>query len=206
MVSPKGHHSTGHLPLDVAVHVAEIAEVAWEAYQARAEHSTSAAAREEKCVESESALERERLENRRLQATLEEYKTALQQLQRRPGSPEWLGRSLSTPEGTADVYRRLQEKVESPEFLETLARPPEIPTDSPAETSITAKDVANPSWWTWVTENDMHGGEPTEEQDGLGGENYVLIEADDVVDGIANFIARYLQSLPQTKGGWEGCF
>jgi hypothetical protein len=62
-------------------------------------------------------------------------------------------------------------------------------------------DVNDPSWWEWVTDRDKYGGEPKEDlEHSLGGEGYVIVDQDDVIDGIADFVAHYLVTLPQTEG------
>lgn len=51
------------------------------------------------------------------------------------------------------------------------------------------------SSWDMVSENDLwEGGNPE-----LDGEDYVLVRQEDIVDGIACFMAAYLLSLKQTK-------
>lgn len=47
--------------------------------------------------------------------------------------------------------------------------------------------------WDLVSENDLWDGVDPEEED------YVLVREDDIVDGIACFMAAYLLSLKQTK-------
>lgn len=44
-----------------------------------------------------------------------------------------------------------------------------------------------------------------EERDGLGStEAYVMITQEDVVDGVACFMALYISSIPQSKVSWYG--
>lgn len=59
-------------------------------------------------------------------------------------------------------------------------------------------DVDDPNWWLWLSENDMDR-ETKEVQDGLGSDGYVVVSQEDIVDGIASFIARYISSIPQAK-------
>lgn len=55
--------------------------------------------------------------------------------------------------------------------------------------------VEEGSSWDMVNENDLwEGGDPE-----LDGEDYVLVRQEDIVDGIACFMAAYLLSLKQTK-------
>eukprot|EP00245_Coleochaete_scutata_P016353 TRINITY_DN7591_c0_g1_i1.p1 TRINITY_DN7591_c0_g1~~TRINITY_DN7591_c0_g1_i1.p1 ORF type:complete len:267 (+),score=64.92 TRINITY_DN7591_c0_g1_i1:63-863(+) len=193
--------------METVVTVAEVATAAWDAAQSRAEHSGNAAAREREALAAEGALAHERMENKRLQAVLEEYKKTFEELQKRSAGVAWLRNELNSSEGTADVFERLQKRVESPEFLEKLRGPPESLSDVKTDpVTIVTKDglmvnvdVEDPSWWLWVTDKDMYGTEALEEKDHLDGGSYVLVDQEDVVDGIANFVARYLMSQPQTK-------
>jgi hypothetical protein len=47
--------------------------------------------------------------------------------------------------------------------------------------------------WDLISENDLWEGDDSEEED------YVLVRQDDIVDGIACFMAAYLLSLKKTK-------
>jgi hypothetical protein len=74
-------------------------------------------------------------------------------------------------------------------------------TTFPADGVSVKVDVNDPSWWEWVTDRDKYGGEPEEDlEHSLGGEGYVIVDQDDVIDGIADFVAHYLVTLPQTEG------
>lgn len=61
-----------------------------------------------------------------------------------------------------------------------------------------AVDVEDPQWWLWVTPNDVSL-TPHEPSDLLDGSGYVAVETEDVIDGIASFIAHFLAAHPETK-------
>ena len=61
-----------------------------------------------------------------------------------------------------------------------------------------AVDVEDPDWWLWVTPNDVSP-TPNEPSDLLDGSGYVVVESEDVIDGIASFIARFLAAHPEAK-------
>eukprot|EP00850_Spirogloea_muscicola_P006002 SM000028S10096 [mRNA] locus=s28:387970:389372:- [translate_table: standard] len=139
------------------------------------------------------------------------------------------------------VFERLQQRVDSPEFLAKLqelrstsisapapgpggassmastaasmasssssssSAPPQAATDE-ATTRVLDRDgfevnvnLDDPSWWLWVTDADSYGLAGKEAADEWGGESYVVVDKEDVIDAIANFVARYVSTLPQTK-------
>lgn len=57
------------------------------------------------------------------------------------------------------------------------------------------KDAEEGSSWDMVNENDLWEGGNVE----LDPEDYVLVGQEDIMDGIASFMAAYLLSLKQTK-------
>jgi hypothetical protein len=59
--------------------------------------------------------------------------------------------------------------------------------------------VDDPNSWLWLSETDVVRGDPRVVKDCLGGDGYVLINQDDIVDSIASFMARYISSIPQAK-------
>eukprot|EP00271_Cylindrocystis_brebissonii_P023406 TRINITY_DN9693_c0_g1_i1.p1 TRINITY_DN9693_c0_g1~~TRINITY_DN9693_c0_g1_i1.p1 ORF type:complete len:275 (+),score=45.58 TRINITY_DN9693_c0_g1_i1:130-954(+) len=198
--------------LEQAVLVAEVAEFAWNGYQRRSEGHMNALLRENEALAAEGSLARVKLENRKLQATLEEYRVALLDLQHRAACRKWLGDELSTPEGTLEIYEKLEKKVNSQEFLDALEFPPDIRGESASgrarcssgngyEINVTPEgseeDPAG-DWWLWVTDKDMYD-VPREDSDTLDGSGYVVLDREDVIDGLANFIARFLLVHPDTK-------
>lgn len=58
-------------------------------------------------------------------------------------------------------------------------------------------DPEEPSWWVWVTEEMVPSN--TEEWSGIDNENYVIISEEQVVDGVANFLAQCVLSSPKSK-------
>ena len=80
-----------------------VAELAWWRMDRRSEMKRAADAREKDLAAAEAALVIQREDNRRLRATLNEYNGVLRELQEKPEGVEWLGKELSTTEGTADV-------------------------------------------------------------------------------------------------------
>ncbi|KAJ6685652.1 RING FINGER PROTEIN [Salix purpurea] len=80
----------------------------------------------------------------------------------------------------------LRSRVECPEFLEKLVS---------AQQSVSQKITEDGSSWDIVSKNDLWEGE----NDGSDQEDYVLVRQEDIVEGIACFMAAYLLSLKQTK-------
>ncbi|KAD6119562.1 hypothetical protein E3N88_10833 [Mikania micrantha] len=99
------------------------------------------------------------------------------------------GRRWSPPQtqdGEADLLcSLLKSRVECPDFLEKLEC---------AQVSVPQNLSEENSSWDMVSENDLwEGGNNTSDED------YVLVRQDDIVDGIACFMAAYLISLKETK-------
>ncbi|KAI5435543.1 hypothetical protein KIW84_022092, partial [Lathyrus oleraceus] len=78
----------------------------------------------------------------------------------------------------------LKSRLECPDFLEKLEC---------AQASVYQNTVEEGSSWDLVSENDLWEGVDSDEED------YVLVRQDDIVDGIACFMAAYLLSLKKTK-------
>ncbi|KAL3623666.1 hypothetical protein CASFOL_032482 [Castilleja foliolosa] len=101
------------------------------------------------------------------------------------------GETTSTPvscnNNTTEFYDLLKSRVECADFLEKLE-------NSQASLMI-PKDAEEGSSWDMVSENDLWEGENVE----LDPEDYVLVGQEDIMDGIASFMAAYLLSLKQTK-------
>lgn len=187
----------GHaVPLEVVKTVVEIAEVAWTALEHRRESKHVVAGEEE--------ISQLRAENLRLREILEEnLRILLKTIQ---------NRSLSEVDGDCppDIYECLEAVVDSSGFLSKLDS---LNQESNAVTnvrypSIEAKDLKGidfsvgaqnwePGQWAWVTEDMLP--EELEEASGLDGENYVLVSEENVVDGIAEFIAKCIHENPKSK-------
>ncbi|XP_071737657.1 uncharacterized protein [Rutidosis leptorrhynchoides] len=94
-------------------------------------------------------------------------------------------RVSSSQDGEADLLcSLLKSRVEGPDFLEKLES---------AQVSV-PQNLADNSSWDMVNENEVWEG-----GDNVSDEDYVLVRQDDIVDGIACFMAAYLISLKETK-------
>ncbi|CAI8585678.1 unnamed protein product [Vicia faba] len=78
----------------------------------------------------------------------------------------------------------LKSRLECPDFLDKLEC---------AQASVYQNTVEEGSSWDLVCENDLWEGVASDEED------YVLVRQDDILDGIACFMAAYLLSLKKTK-------
>ncbi|KAL8145432.1 uncharacterized protein LOC141706977 [Apium graveolens] len=87
---------------------------------------------------------------------------------------------------TDELCSLLKSRVESPDFLEKLES---------AQVSVPQNTFEEGSTWDMINEKDVweSGCINSEEED------YVLVRQEDIVDGIACFMAAYLLSLKQTK-------
>ncbi|XP_059279651.1 uncharacterized protein LOC132033638 isoform X2 [Lycium ferocissimum] len=95
------------------------------------------------------------------------------------------GQGSSADTETDELRDLLKSRVECPDFLQKLEN---------AQASVPQNSAEGGSW-DMVNENDLwEGGDPE-----LDGEDYVLVRQEDIVDGIACFMAAYLLSLKQTK-------
>ncbi|KAL6585864.1 hypothetical protein OROMI_002508 [Orobanche minor] len=87
---------------------------------------------------------------------------------------------------TAEFYGFLKSRVQSADFLQKLEN---------AHASLPENIAEEGSSWDMVSENDLWEGVNVE----LDQEDYVLVGQEDIMDGIASFMAAYLLSLKQTK-------
>ncbi|XP_027905161.1 uncharacterized protein LOC114164625 isoform X2 [Vigna unguiculata] len=86
----------------------------------------------------------------------------------------------------ADQLRdMLKSRVECPAFLQKLEC---------AQASV-SKNIDEGNSWDMIGENDLWEGQ----RDDLDQEDYVLVRQEDIVEGIACFMAAYLLSIKQTK-------
>ncbi|KAH0694162.1 hypothetical protein KY285_021259 [Solanum tuberosum] len=99
------------------------------------------------------------------------------------------GQGSSTPSAdveTDELRDLLKSRVQCSDFLQKLEN---------AQASVPQNLAEEGSSWDMINENDLwEGGDPE-----LDGEDYVLVRQEDIVDGIACFMAAYLLSLKQTK-------
>ncbi|XP_052205516.1 uncharacterized protein LOC127810216 [Diospyros lotus] len=183
-----------HGPIEVAKVVLEVADVAFAAAEHCHHHREHKAAVEEhNCTTSSEELESLRSENRRLRNSLEEN---LKLFQKISGSPRLLR------DCPPDLHARLVTTVDSEKFLaqlESLHRGSldgtgsKFPFDESSPSFVQSAELSNvgleeQSGWVLVT-NEMISAN-LEEDSEIDNENYVVITEEDVVDGIANFMAR----------------
>lgn len=79
----------------------------------------------------------------------------------------------------------LKSRLECPDFLDKLEC---------AQASVYQNTTEDGNSWDLISENDLWEGVDTSDE-----EDYVLVRQDDIVDGIACFMAAYLLSLKKTK-------
>lgn len=191
--------------LEVVMHVAELADVAWSARERHREHVALDKELELEHVETEEALAKERLENERLRAALEVYERALQKELHLQSSAEGLGESLHlSRESFPDVYDQLKTRVESPAFLQKLKALPhdgdeEWPVSTNSEDGIFVNPNSEDPNWCVIVDEDYFFGPDKVEKDGLESEGYVVVNQEDFVDGMASFLAKYISSMPEAK-------
>ncbi|PKA63760.1 hypothetical protein AXF42_Ash017044 [Apostasia shenzhenica] len=185
----------GHqIPLEVVGTMIEMADVAWNALEHR---------REQKAVakEEEEEIHRLRCENHHLSELLAENLSLLH------------GISSHAPslanDCPPDLYERLLAVVDTPNFLATLEsinreiesrslggllHAEDSDQDLPLSINI---DEVDPNLWVLVTHDMAPVG--LEEESGIDNEHYILISEENVVDGVANFIARSILENPKAK-------
>ncbi|XP_057470368.1 uncharacterized protein LOC130759234 isoform X2 [Actinidia eriantha] len=147
--------------------------------------------------------DRLRVKRKTLEAVLEQCQRALESLSTadtgdfsdgdasaEDGDDEAAEGSSSGPCGdkeTEELCDLLKSRVECPDFLEKLES---------AQASVSQnKAEEGSSSWDMVNDNDLWEGGDTEP----GQEDYVFVRQEDIVEGIACFMAAYLLSLKQTK-------
>ncbi|MQM02065.1 hypothetical protein Taro_034823 [Colocasia esculenta] len=206
-VPKHGGHGIAH-PLEVVETVLEVADVAWNAYEhRRRRHGRAPGAPSDDKPgdeEDDEELSRLRSENRRLRGLLEENLALLQGISDCPSF------SKDCP---PDLYSRLVAAVDSSSFLNQLKTLHEASTIAPngsfpflrvtGEDSKTVDLMVNvsdgePSLWIWVTKEMIPG--TVEEPSEIDNENYVIISEEDIVDGIACFMARCILANPKSEG------
>ncbi|XP_043714396.1 uncharacterized protein LOC122662739 isoform X2 [Telopea speciosissima] len=90
---------------------------------------------------------------------------------------------------TSELCDLLKSRVESPNFLQKLEN---------VQVSV-PQNMAENSSWDMVNENDLWDGANLDANVESDPEGYVLVRQEDIVEGIACFMAAYLLSLKQTK-------
>ncbi|XP_010926427.1 uncharacterized protein [Elaeis guineensis] len=186
----------GHaIPLEVVGTMIEMADVAWSALEYRRERKAEAA--------EEDEIAQLKAENLRLKTVLADNLAVLQGLSKSPSI------SKDCP---PDLYTRLVAAADSSSFLAKLESLHQESTDLPngkfpsseaTGTNLNSVEImvdvdhGEPSWWVWVTHDIVPG--CLEEVSGIDNENYVIISEENVIDGIADFIARCILENPKSK-------
>lgn len=204
---------SNHVPdLEVIGRVAEVADLAWNAFERHHEHKESVTIHE-RCLKLEEELALQRSENERLKAELEEFCTNVQDFKKLHNSSQSsCGDALlgEYPYGEledcpSDLYERLRNTIDSPNFLAKLQTSHDngnATSKDPANMGIEGDILGNnnpedTSLWVWVPD-DM-ATRKVEERCGLDNEGYIIITEEDLVDGIATFISNYIVSNSQAK-------
>ncbi|OAY85295.1 hypothetical protein ACMD2_05646 [Ananas comosus] len=111
------------------------------------------------------------------------------------GMVEGEGPSTSSPTDVdceiVELCDLLKSKVESPKFLEKLGC-----SHQSVLHNVAADDNAS---WDMVTQMDLWDDRHNTADNGSDQDEYVLVRQEDIVDGIACFMATYLLSLKETK-------
>ncbi|KAL0345120.1 UNVERIFIED_CONTAM: hypothetical protein Sradi_4343300 [Sesamum radiatum] len=151
--------------------------------------------------------DRVRIKRKTLEAMLQQCQVALQQLASgcdvddddddddddvdgESDAPQDSGDTSSAPAScetdTTEFYDLLKSRVECADFLKKLEN---------ARATLPESIAEEGSSWDMVSENDLWEGGNVD----LDPEDYVLVGQEDIMDGIASFMAAYLLSLKQTK-------
>nr|GLL48127.1 uncharacterized protein LOC109170391 isoform X1 [Ipomoea trifida]GMD93970.1 Inactive serine/threonine-protein kinase roco10 [Ipomoea batatas] len=154
-------------------------------------------------VRANSGTDRVRVKRQTLETVLQQCQRALELLNSVGGTEEDdddagdAGRDVveendetsSTPSSDAETEELcdlLKSRVDSPDFLQKLEN---------AQASVPQSIAEECSSWDIVNDSDLwESGDPE-----LDNDDYVLVRQEDIVDGIACFMAAYLLSLKQTK-------
>ncbi|OVA02024.1 hypothetical protein BVC80_8137g9 [Macleaya cordata] len=201
-----GRRSPDH-PLEVVETVLGVADVAWSAMEFshnHLHHHQDQQSNDHPSSVSEEAEEKEiaslRSENQRLRSLLEENLKLFQNLSQSP--------SLSK-DCPPDLYKRLVAAVDSTAFLTQLeslhqaslnASTNNFPFEEATEADLQSVKIlvnGEPSWWVWVTDEKLSS--CVEERSGIDDENYVVVNEEQVVEGVANFMAKCILSNPKAK-------
>ncbi|XP_031499020.1 uncharacterized protein LOC116263409 [Nymphaea colorata] len=152
---------------------------------------------------AEKELEEIRVRKRTLEAVLQQCQRALELLKvvddpANPGGAmeeeeeedgEEEGSSHFTDSETAELCDLLKSRVESPDFLEKLGS-----IHMPVAHNVSEEGFC----WDVISETDLWG-ELVNEDNGSDGDGYVVVKQEDIVEGVACFMAAYLLSLKETR-------
>ncbi|XAR55576.1 hypothetical protein NMG60_11035687 [Bertholletia excelsa] len=189
----------GRGPIEVAKTVLEVADVAWTAVECSHHlhrgHHDGHAAEGERRPEDEAELEALKSENSRLRILLEQNLNLLQNLSEYP---------CLLQDCPPDLHDRLMTTVDSEKFLAQLKSLHEesfngtgskFLSKDASEPILINVDVEEPSWWVWVTDEMVPRDD--EEPSEIDNESYLILTEEQVVDGVANFMATCILSNPK---------
>ncbi|KAK4747500.1 hypothetical protein SAY87_014086 [Trapa incisa] len=94
--------------------------------------------------------------------------------------------SLSDDREADELCNILKSRVECPDFIEKIEN---------AHVPVPQNNAEEGSSWDLVSDSDLWEGEKLD----VDNEDYVLVRQEDIVEGIACFMAAYLASLKETK-------
>ncbi|KAL7086226.1 hypothetical protein ACP275_14G326000 [Erythranthe tilingii] len=187
----------GHVTMEVAKTVLEVADVAWTAVERCHHHNHETVASPPEILKGgDSDIEFLSSENERLRQLLEKNLNLLQEIS---SSPTLLHDCPS------DLHDRLLDAVNSESFLNELVTLRQkststFPFDEPSGKDLEKAEVLinvdheEPSWWVWVPEVPIK----IEEKSGIDNENYVIVSEEHVVDGVATFMAKCILANPNS--------
>ncbi|KAE9615217.1 hypothetical protein Lal_00048288 [Lupinus albus] len=139
----------------------------------------------------ESDKNRVRVKRKTLQTVLEQCQKALELINNENNDSDCETTEHDQlqipPDPEADqLCDLLKSRVECPDFLEKIEY---------AQASVSQNIAEEGNSWDLISENDLWESEDVESDQ----EDYVLVRQEDIVEGIACFMATYLLSLEQTK-------
>lgn len=183
----------GRISIESAKTVLEVAEVAFKAVEFSNHHHLPHHRKSDPKTQ-ESEVEELRKENERLRDLLQQNLKLLQNISESP---------CLLDDCPPDLHARIMDTVESPKFLSQLKTFSNDSVDGIPAMDLNVDEILinvggkEPSMWIWVSEEMVHG--KAEEKSEIDNENYVVINEEQVVDGIANFMARCVLLNPKAK-------
>ncbi|KZV14121.1 hypothetical protein F511_44388 [Dorcoceras hygrometricum] len=190
-----------HVSVEAAKTVLEVADLAWTALECRHRHIHHDTEPPSGVVGEDA--EPLRSENQRLRLLLEKNLMLLQEMSASPAL------SQNCP---PDLHEKLLSAVSDGRFLNELESLREnldgcatckFPFDDPSGADLEKVEVLvnvdseEPSWWVWVSEEMVPS--KIEEKSGIDNESYVIVSEEQVVDGVAYFMARCILANPKTQ-------
>ncbi|EPS73156.1 hypothetical protein M569_01598, partial [Genlisea aurea] len=188
--------------VEVAKTVLEVAEVAWAAAECchrHHKHHDAPAKLQEKESKGDTCIETLQSHNNQLRKLLERNLALLRDISDAPCLLQTL---------PSDLHDRITKMVDSDKFLVELEAfreksSTEFPFEEPSDLDLEKVEVLShldpekPSWWVWVPEETAHIN--SEEKSEIDNENYVVVKEEDVVDGVAQFMAKCIMANPKAK-------